>query len=84
MGRYAEATPLLQSIFYVREKLLSISSIHVLLVACELVACLAAHDGLDARRKREEAMAFAQVRLQNVATQVHHWHVGHTTGKTEL
>lgn len=63
LGRYAEATPLLQSIFYVREKLLSISSIHVLLVACELVACLSAHEGPDVRKKREEAMAFAQVAM---------------------
>merc|ERR1712111_202954 len=65
LGRYAEATPLLQSIFYVREKLLSVASIHVLLVACELVACLAAHDGPDTRRKREEAMAYAQVAMKS-------------------
>jgi len=75
LGRYAEATPLLQSIFYVREKLLSVASIHVLLVACELVACLAAcslssdggrvSGGPETRKKQEEAMAFAQVAMQS-------------------
>ena len=68
LARYAEATPLLQSIFYVREKLLSIASIHVFLVTCELVACLAADVAtgpLDMRKRKEEAFAFVEVAMKS-------------------
>ena len=70
LARYAEATPLLESIFYVREKLLSIASIHVLLCVCELVACLSAEVGghaimVDRRRRREEAFAYTQVAVKS-------------------
>ena len=36
--RYAEAVPLLETIFNVREKLLTIANVHVVLVLCELVS----------------------------------------------
>lgn len=64
LARYSEAIPLLESIFYVREKLLSVGSIHVLLCSCELIACLSAEvtSGIiDRRRRRQEAYAYAQV-----------------------
>ena len=56
---------MLESIFYVREKLLSVGSIHVLLCSCELVACLSADavSGIVNRRRRAEAFAYVQVRL---------------------
>ncbi len=47
-----------QVIFNVREKLFTAGSIHVLMVLCELVACLAAVDRL------EEAFAYTQVAMQ--------------------
>ena len=68
LARYAEAIPLLESVFYVREKLLSISNIHVLVCACELVACLSAEGSaspLETRRKLEEAFAYADVALKS-------------------
>lgn len=55
LGRYGEAVPLLETIFYVREKLLTATNIMVLLCLCELVACLAAVDRI------EEAYAYTQV-----------------------
>ena len=64
ISRYTEAIPLLESIFYVREKLLSVGSIHVLLCSCELVACLSADvtsGMIDRNKRRQEAFAFAQV-----------------------
>jgi len=64
LARYTEAIPLLESIFYVREKLLSVGSIHVLLCSCELVACLSADvtsGMIDRNKRRQEAFAFAQV-----------------------
>lgn len=64
LARYTEAIPLLESIFYVREKLLSVGSIHVLLCSCELVACLSADvtsGMIDRHKRRQEAFAFAQV-----------------------
>ena len=64
ISRYTEAIPLLESIFYVREKLLSVGSIHVLLCSCELVACLSADvtsGMIDRHKRRQEAFAFAQV-----------------------
>lgn len=64
LARYTEAIPLLESIFYVREKLLSVGSIHVLLCSCELVACLSADvtsGMIDRNKRRQEAYAFAQV-----------------------
>jgi len=42
MGQYSEAAPLLETIFYVREKLFTLSHIAVLECVIELVACLAA------------------------------------------
>ena len=43
--RYAEAIPLLETIFCVREKLLTIANVHVVLVLCELVNfCLLVFD----------------------------------------
>ena len=36
--RYVEAVPLLETIFCVREKLLTIANVHVVLVLCELVS----------------------------------------------
>lgn len=58
LGRYGEAVPLLETIFYVREKLLTASNIMVLMCLCELVSCLAAVDRI------EEAYAYTQVLLQ--------------------
>ena len=40
--RYDEAAPLLETIFYIREKLVTISHVTVLECVVELVACLAA------------------------------------------
>ena len=36
--RYSEAVPLLETIFNVREKLLTVANVHVVLVLCELVS----------------------------------------------
>jgi hypothetical protein len=55
LGHYAEAVPLLETIFHIREKLLTAGNILVLLCLCELVACLAAIDRI------EEAFAYTQV-----------------------
>lgn len=55
LSRYAEAAPLLESIFRVREKLLTISNANVLQCLCELVATL------DAVRKPELALSYAVV-----------------------
>ena len=55
LGKYGEAVPLLETIFYIREKLLTASNIMVLLVLCELVSCLAAIE------RTEEAFAYTQV-----------------------
>jgi hypothetical protein len=41
LGRYSDAAPLLETIFYVREKLVTISHVSVLEVLIELVGCLA-------------------------------------------
>jgi hypothetical protein len=41
LGRYSDAAPLLETIFYVREKLVTISHVSVLEVLIELVACFA-------------------------------------------
>ena len=53
--RYEEAHPLLENIFYVREKLLTISNVHVLQCLCELVATL------HAVGKYELALSYALV-----------------------
>lgn len=58
LGKYGEAVPLLETIFYIREKLLTASNIMVLLVLCELVSCLAVIDRV------EEAFAYTQVLVQ--------------------
>ena len=58
--RYEEATPLLEKIFTVREKLLTISNIHVLQCLCELVATLAAV------RKPELAFSYAQMAVRSL------------------
>lgn len=42
LGKYQEAAPLLETIFYIREKLVTISHVSVLECVMELVACLAA------------------------------------------
>jgi len=42
LGRYHEAAPLLETIFYIREKMFTLSHISVLECVIELVACLAA------------------------------------------
>jgi len=42
LGKYDEAAPLLETIFYIREKLVTISHVTVLECVVELVACLAA------------------------------------------
>jgi len=42
LGRYEDAAPLLETIFYIREKLVTISHVTVLECVVELVACLAA------------------------------------------
>jgi hypothetical protein len=42
LGRYHEAGPLLETIFYIREKMFTLSHISVLECVIELVACLAA------------------------------------------
>jgi len=44
LGKYADAAPLLETIFYIREKLVTISHVTVLECVVELVACLAAID----------------------------------------
>ena len=45
--RYDEAAPLLETIFYIREKLVTISHVTVLECVVELVACLAAIEADD-------------------------------------
>jgi len=62
LGKYGEAVPLLETIFYIREKLLTASNIMVLLVLCELVSCLAVIDRV------EEAFAYTQVSNQFLAS----------------
>jgi len=42
LGKFEEASPLLETIFYIREKLVTISHVTVLECLIELVACLAA------------------------------------------
>jgi len=42
LGKYSDAAPLLETIFYIREKLVTISHVSVLECVVELVACLAA------------------------------------------
>jgi len=42
LGQYSDAAPLLETIFYVREKLFTLSHLSVLECVIELVACLAA------------------------------------------
>ena len=58
LGRFGEAVPLLETIFHIREKLLTASNIMVLLCLCELVACLSAVNRV------EEAYAYIQVLMQ--------------------
>jgi len=58
LGRYGEAVNLLETIFHIREKLLTATNIMVLMCLCELVACLAAVDRI------EEAFAYTQVLMQ--------------------
>ena len=45
-SRYSDAAPLLETIFYIREKLVTISHVTVLECVVELVACLAAIEAL--------------------------------------
>jgi len=47
LGKYSDAAPLLESIFYIREKLVTISHVTVLECVVELVACLAAIQSQD-------------------------------------
>jgi len=47
LGKYDEAAPLLETIFYIREKLVTISHVTVLECVVELVACLAAIEADD-------------------------------------
>ena len=58
LGRYDEAVNLLETIFHIREKLLTATNIMVLMCLCELVACL------DAVGRIEEAFAYTQVLMQ--------------------
>jgi len=58
LGRYGEAVNLLETIFHIREKLLTATNIMVLMCLCELVACLTAVDRV------EEAFAYSQVLMQ--------------------
>lgn len=58
MEKYGEAVPLLETIFHIREKLLTASNIMVLMCLAELVSCLAAID------RAEEAFAYTQVLVQ--------------------
>merc|ERR1712018_1015896 len=58
LGRFGEAVPLLETIFHIREKLLTASNIMVLLCLCELVACLQIVGRI------EEAYAYTQVLMQ--------------------
>ena len=60
LGRYGEAVPLLETIFHIREKLLTASNIMVLLCLCELVACLSAVNRI------EEAYAYTQVCIYKI------------------
>ena len=55
LGRFEEAVPLLESLFAVQERLLTVSSPHALQCLCELVACL------HAVRRYEAALAYALV-----------------------
>ena len=57
--RYEEAAPLLENIFYVREKLLTISNLHVLQCLCELVATM------DAVNKKAVAFAYVKVAVKS-------------------
>jgi len=58
LGRYGDAVSLLETIFHIREKLLTASNIMVLLCLCELVACLQIVGRI------EEAYAYTQVLMQ--------------------
>ncbi len=58
--RYQEAIPLLENIFYVREKLLTLSHAHVLQCLCELVATLAAVS------RPEMAFSYALVAMRSL------------------
>ena len=68
LSQFAEAIPLLENIFYVREKLLTISSIHVLAVLCELVACM------EATGKFEDGYAYALVAMRAFDLQCNNAH----------
>lgn len=60
LGRYEEAAPLLENIFYVREKLLTIGSPEVLQCLCELVATL------HAVQKPELSLSYAVVAAKSL------------------
>jgi len=58
LGKYEDAAPLLETIFYIREKLVTISHVTVLECVVELVACLAAIEAY------ENAFRYALVAAQ--------------------
>ncbi len=60
LGRFEEAVPLLESLFAVQERLLTISSVHVLQCLCELVA------SLHAARRYELALSYALVAARSL------------------
>jgi len=61
LGKYEEAAPLLETIFYIREKLVTISHVSVLECLVELVACL------EATQAEEPAFRYALVTGQSMA-----------------
>ena len=58
LSRYDEAIPLLENVFYVREKLLTISNIHVLQCLCELISALHAVGG---EERLAKALGYSRV-----------------------
>jgi len=61
LGKYGEAAPLLETIFYIREKLLTISHSSVLESVVELVACL------EASQSPEAAFRYCLVAAQSLS-----------------
>lgn len=66
LSRYEEAAPLLEKIFAVREKLLTISSVHVMQVLVELVSVLSAV------KRQEAALAYARLAARSLELNRNH------------
>ena len=62
LSRYDEAIPLLENVFFVREKLLTIANIHVLQCLCELISTLHAVGG---EERLAKALGFCGVAMKS-------------------